>query len=333
MKVLFIGGTGNISSACTRLALEKGIEVYHLNRGKTEILFDNKVKTLHADIHDRNQVLNAVNNYFFDVVVNFIAYVPKDIQRDFEIFNDKTGQYIFISSASVYQKPPLHPIIKESTPLRNPYWQYSRNKIECEENLNRLYRENDFPITIIRPSLTYETVIPAAIGSWDDFTLIDRIRKRKKIIVHGDGTSLWTITHSKDFALGLTGLLGHQQAIGHSFHITSDEILTWNQIYEAIGMAAGNKPDMVHIPSEFIARFDDFQTGNLLGDKAHSIIFDNTKIKMFVPDFKATITFKEGIKKTVEWFEEKPSRMRIIHKTNQFMDHVIREFTSRQGPE
>jgi len=326
MKVLFIGGTGNISAACTRLALEKGMEVFHLNRGISENPFGDKVKTIKADIHDRKQVSIALKDYLFDVVANFIAYIPDDIKRDFEIFNHKIGQYVFISSTSAYQKPPAHPIITESTPLRNPYWQYSREKIECEENLNRLYREQDFPITIVRPSLTYETVIPAAIGSWDDFTLIDRIRKRKKIIVHGDGTSLWTITHSMDFAMGFTGLLGHQQAVGHSFHITSDEILTWNQIYEAMGMAAGEKPEMVHIPSEYIARFDDFHTGNLLGDKANSVIFDNSKIKMFVPEFKATITFKEGIRKTVEWFEEKPARMRIIDKTNQFMDRVILEY-------
>jgi nucleoside-diphosphate-sugar epimerase len=327
MNILLIGGTGNISMACTRLALEKGIEVSHLNRGMSENPFGNQVKTLKADINDKNQVTNVLKNHNFDVVANFIAYVPKDIHRDYELFKDITGQYIFISSTSAYQKPPSHPIITESTPLRNPYWQYSRDKIECEESLNRLYRDKGFPITIIRPSLTYETVIPAAIGSWDDFTLIDRIRKGKKIIVHGDGTSLWTITHSIDFAKGFTGLLGHQQAIGHSFHITSDEILTWNQIYETIGMAAGRKPEMIHIPSDFIARFDNFHTGNLIGDKANSVIFDNSKIKMFVPEFKATITFKEGIKTTVRWFEEKPSRMRIVEETNQFMDQVIREYS------
>ena len=217
-------------------------------------------------------------------------------------------------------------MITESTPLYNPYWQYSRDKIACEERLNQLYREYDFPITIVRPSLTYETVIPAAIGSWTDFTLIDRIRKGKKIIVHGDGSSLWTITHSRDFALGFIGLLGHQQAIGHSFHITSDEILTWNQIYEAMGYAAGRDPNLVHIPSEYIARFDDFQRGNLLGDKAWSVIFDNTKIKSFVPEFKATISFKSGIAETVKWFEAKEERMVILDETNLFMDRVISEY-------
>jgi len=327
MKVLFIGGTGNISSACTRLALERGIDVYHLNRGNSENPFKKTVKTLIADINKILQLKELLKEHLFDVVVNFIAYVPNDIQRDYELFRDKTDQYIFISSASAYQKPPLHPIITESTPLKNPYWQYSRDKIGCEETLNQYYRDKDFPITIIRPSLTYETVIPAAIGSWDDFTLIDRIRRSKKVIVHGDGTSLWTITHSIDFAKGLVGLLGHQQAIGHSFHITSDEILTWNQIYEAIGMAAGKSPEVIHIPSEFIARYDDFQTGNLLGDKANSVIFDNTKIKTFVPDFIATIPFKRGICNTVKWFEEKSSRMRIVNKTNEFMDGIINDYS------
>ena len=326
MKVLFIGGTGNISIACTKSALEKGYEVYHLNRGKTENPFGNRVNSILADVNNRESIANAVKDITFDVVANFVAFIPEDIKRDFEIFRDRIGQYVFISSASAYQKPPSHPVITESTPLKNPFWQYSRDKISCENDLNQLYREKNFPITIIRPSLTYDTVIPAAIGSWDDFTIIDRIRKRQKIIVHGDGTSLWTITHSEDFAKGFIGLLGHQQAIGHSFHITSDELLTWNQIYEAIGMAAGDIPDMVHIPSEFIASFDDFHTGNLLGDKAHSVIFDNSKIKAFVPGFQALIPFKTGIKRTVSWFEEKPSRMKIINETNSFMDKVIQSY-------
>ncbi len=326
MKILFIGGTGNISIACTRLALEKGYEVYHLNRGKTENPFGDSVKSILADVNDRQSITKAIQDLNFDVVANFIAFVPEDVRRDFEIFHSRIGQYVFISSASAYQKPPSHPVITESTPLKNPFWQYSRDKISCENSLNDLYRDKGFPVTIIRPSLTYDTVIPAAIGSWDDFTLIDRIRKGKKIIVHGDGTSLWTITHSEDFAKGFIGLLGHQQAIGHSFHITSDEILTWNQIYQAIGMAAGDIPEMVHIPSEFIAGFDDFHTGNLLGDKAHSVIFDNSKIKAFVPGFQALIPFKQGIKRTVSWFERKPSRMRIVEGTNDFMDQVIESY-------
>lgn len=323
MKVLFIGGTGNISGACSRLASQKGMEVFVLNRGNTNRAMPEGIKTIIADIHKAYEVKNAIKDYHFDVVVNFIAFTPEDIQNDYDIFKNKTDQYIFISSTSAYQKPISHPVITESTPLKNPFWQYSRDKIACEELLNKLYREHDFPMTIVRPSHTYETVIPAAIGSWNDFTIIDRIRKGKKIIIHGDGTSLWTITHSMDFAKGFVGLLGHQQAIGHAFHITSDEILTWNQIYEAISLAARRKANVVHIPSDFIAKIDDVQTGNLLGDKAHSVIFDNSKIKSFVPEFKATISFKDGIRNTVKWFEEDSSRMIIKDETNIFMDKVI----------
>jgi len=267
------------------------------------------------------------------VVVNWIAFTPEDIRRDYELFKDKTDQYVFISSASAYQKPLTHPVITESTPLKNPYWQYSRDKIACEELLNKLYRENDFPITIVRPSLTYDTVIPVAIGSWQDYTIIDRMKKGKEVIVHGDGSSLWTITHADDFALGFTGLLGHQQAIGHSFHITSDEILTWDQIYDAVAAAAGVKTKKVYIPSDFIAQFDEFQYGNLLGDKTHSVIFDNTKIKTFVPEFKAAIPFNKGIKRTIEWFETDKDRMQILEKNNQFIDDVIKAFRSNKTPQ
>jgi len=323
MRILFIGGTGNISTACTRLALEAGYDVYHFNRGKSHDLFKKSIKQIHGDAYDIDSLKMAVKNQNFDVVVNFIAYLPEDVDRDIKVFSGKTSQYIFISSASVYQKPPLYPIITESTPRKNPYWQYSRDKIDCEEYLEKAFRDNDFPMTIIRPSLTYESVIPVAIGSWDDFTIIDRIRQRKPIIVHGDGTSLWTITHSADFAIGFTGLLGHQQAIGQTFHITSDEILTWNQIYEAVAVAAGEEPIMVHIPSDFISQFDEFHVGNLLGDKAVSVIFDNTKIKSFVPEYKAVIPFIKGIQSTVKWFEEDPTRMVIKEENNAFMDKVI----------
>ena len=328
MKVLFIGGTGNISGACTKKALENGMKVFHLNRGTTNRSIPG-VQTIHADIYNKAETAKAMDKHHFDVVVNFIAFTPEHIENDFELFKDKTDQYIFISSASAYQKPPTHPVITESTPLKNPYWQYSRDKIACEDLLNDYYRNYDFPVTIVRPSLTYETVIPAAIGSWNDFTIIDRIRNGREIIVHGDGTSLWTITHSIDFAKGFVGLLGHQQAIGHAFHITSDEILTWNQIYEAIAMAAGHPAKMVHIPSEFIARFDEFQLGNLIGDKAQSVIFDNSKIKSFVPGFVATIPFKEGIRSTVEWFEEDAARMMIREETNAFMDKVIAAYKAQ----
>lgn len=331
MKVLYIGGTGNISNACSRLAIHKGIELYHLNRGKANSDIPDDIISLQADIKNKKQVLAALKDLKFDVVVNFIAFTPEDIKQDIDIFTGRTKQYIFISSASVYQKVGGHPVITESTPLYNPYWHYSQDKIACEELLNNEYRKTGFPITIVRPSLTYDTVIPVAIGSWTDYTIIDRIKKGKEVIIHGDGTSLWTITHSRDFAKAFVGLLGHQQAIGHAFHITSDELLSWNQIYEAVAEAAGAELKAVHIASDFICEVADsvdwgWMRGNLLGDKAVSTIFDNSKIKRFVPEFNATIPFKEGIKKTVEWFEADPSRMVIDEENNNFIETVLQAY-------
>ena len=331
MRVLFIGGTGNISSACSRLAVKEGIELFHLNRGKVIANIPGEVKTIIADIKDKSQVLKALGDEKFDVVVNFIAFTPEDVKQDIEIFSGRTDQYIFISSASVYQKVGGHPVITESTPLYNPYWDYSRDKIACEDTLNDEFRKNGFPITIVRPSLTYDTVIPVAIGSWTDYTIIDRMKKGEKVIIHGDGTSLWTITHSDDFAKAFFGLLGHQQAIGHAFHITSDELLNWNQVYEAVAEAAGAELNAVHIASDFICDVGDtigweWMRGNLLGDKAVSTIFDNSKIKRFVPGFEAKITFREGIKKTVQWFEADPSRMVIDEGNNSFIDTVLKAY-------
>ncbi len=333
MKVLFIGGTGNISNACSRLAAQQGFELYHLNRGKVKADTAYEVTSLQADIKNKKQVLAAIKGLQFDVVVNFIAFTPEDIKQDIEIFSGRTNQYIFISSASVYQKVGGHPVITESTPLYNPYWDYSRDKIACEELLNNAYRKNGFPITIVRPSHTYDTVIPVAIGSWTDYTIIDRLKRGKEVIIHGDGTSLWTITHSIDFAQAFVGLLGHQQAIGHAFHITSDELLSWNQIYEAVAEAANAELNAVHIASDFICDVADtidweWMRGNLLGDKAVSTIFDNTKIKRFVPEFNATIPFKRGIKKTVEWFEADPSRMVIDEGNNKFIETVLQAYNT-----
>jgi nucleoside-diphosphate-sugar epimerase len=328
MKVLFIGGSGNISSAVSHLALEKGIDLYHLNRGKRENHFPGLIH-IQADISDKNAVIKALGQHSWDVVVNWIAFTKDQITLNFEYFKGKTKQYIFISSASAYQKPLDFPIITESTPLKNPFWEYSRNKIACEEECNRLYREYDFPITIVRPSLTYNTVIPVALGSWQDFTIIDRMRKGKQVIIHGDGTSLWTITHADDFARGFVGLMGHQQAIGQAFHITSDEVLTWNQIYEAVASAAGVPLNAIHISSDFICQVADTIPGwdsirgGLLGDKSVSAIFDNSKIKKYVPDFVATVPFNQGIKRTLDWFEADASRMIIDQRNNDFMDKVI----------
>ncbi len=326
MKILFIGGTGNISSASSRLALENGMDLYLLTRGNSPNI-PKGAHILKADINDTSKVKTLLQDHYFDVVVNWIAFGPNDIDRDYDLFKGKTNQYIFISSASCYQKPPSHPVITESTPLINPFWDYSRNKIACEDRLMFLYRNKNFPITIVRPSLTYETVIPVPIGGWTEYTIIDRIKNGKKIIIHGDGSSLWTITHARDFAIGFTGLFGHQQAIGQSFHITSDEILTWNQIYDAVAMAAGKEAGKVYIPSDYLGTFDPHLRGSLLGDKAVSTIFDNSKIKSFVPEFKATIRFKDGIQNTVNWFEEEPERMVIKEETNDFMDRIISAYT------
>jgi nucleoside-diphosphate-sugar epimerase len=325
MKALFIGGTGNISAAVSRLALEHDVDLYLLNRGRTDIRIPG-AKSLVADIHRIDEVRQALSGHTWDVVVNWIAFTEEDIERDIELFRGRTGQYIFIGSASCYQKPLEHPVITESTPLANPYWQYSRDKIACEEMLNLSFREEKFPATIVRPSLTYETVIPMAIGGWDEYTVVDRIKKGKKIIVHGDGSSLWTITHSEDFARGFIPLMGMSRAIGEAFHITSDEILTWNQIYMALADAVGKEANIVHIPSDFICRFDDFHVGNLLGDKAVSVIFDNSKIKSFVPDFQALIPFAEGINKSVDWFEADEKRKVIKKETNELMDRIINAY-------
>jgi nucleoside-diphosphate-sugar epimerase len=329
MKVLFIGGTGNISSSVSKLAIEKGIDLYHLNRGNRPSI--EGVKDIIADIRNVEQAKKVLSNHEWDTVVNWIAFTQEDISRDFELFVGKVGQYIFISSASVYQKPPLNPIITESTPLKNPYWKYSRDKIACEDFLTNLFREHDFPMTIVRPSHTYNTVIPVTLGGWEEYTVVDRIRKGLPIVVQGDGTSLWTETHADDFAKGFVGLMDNQHAIGEAFHITSDEVLSWNQIYQSLAHAIGYKAKIVHIPSETICDYADkhnfpSERGNLLGDKSHCAIFDNSKIKRFVPDYLATISFSEGIKRTVEWFEAVPSRMVVKAETNRFLDELIRKF-------
>ena len=332
MKALFIGGTGNISGACSRLALTRGMELTILSRGMRSQNDISGARFITADINKPQEVKTLLKGERFDVVVNFIAYTPMEVQRDIELFSGICDQYIFISSASAYQKPPSHPVITESTPLANPYWDYSRDKIACEDLLMTAYREKGFPVSIVRPSHTYETVIPVAIGSWEDFTIIERMRKGAAVIIHGDGTSLWTITHSDDFAKGFVGLMGNAQAIGHSFHITSDELLNWNQIYRAVADAAGAELRAVHIATDFICREADkmgqgWMRGNLLGDKAQSAIFDNTKIKRFVPGYVATVPFRVGIKRTVEWFDSHPERIRIDQGNNELMDAILKAYS------
>lgn len=325
MKVLFIGGTGNISSSVSRLCIKNGVDLYLLNRGNKSGTIKG-CNEIFGDISDFESISNSLNDYNWDVVVNWIAFTKQDILNDLKLFEGRTKQYIFISSASAYQKPPNSPFITELTPLENPYWQYSRDKISCEETLNIAYQKSNFPATIVRPSLTYDTVIPLPIGGWNEYTIIDRIKKGKKVIVHGDGTALWTIMHAKDFAKGFFGLLGNLKAIGQVFHITSDECLTWNQIYELVASAVGKEANIVHIPSDFIAKYDNHLKNSLLGDKMHSVIFDNSKIKNFVPRFNATIPFGEGIGKTIKWFEADPNRQVIKQETNELIDRIIGDY-------
>lgn len=329
MKVLFIGGTGNISTPVSQLAIERDVDLYHLNRGNHPSIHG--VTGLCADIGDRKQVKEVLANHDWDVVVNWIAYTPEDIQRDVALFEGSTRQYIFISSASAYQKPPENHIITESTPLRNPVWDYSRNKIACEDLLVKLYRERGFPMTIVRPSHTYNSVIPVSLGGWDEFTVVERMRKGLPVVVHGDGTSLWTMTHATDFAKGFIGLMNNPHATGESFHITSDEVLTWDRIYKAVAQAAGGVADLVHIASESISDYADQHQypsvrGTLLGDKSHSAIFDNAKIKRFVPGFQATIPFAEGIRQTIDWFDADPARKIINEQTNRFLNGLIQTY-------
>ncbi len=322
MKVLFVGGTGFISTAVSRIALDQGMELYHLNRGQRQAPPPG-VRQLKADAHQPDQVRAVLGDLHFDAVVDWIAFTPADIERDLELFRGRTDQFVFISSASAYQKPPAWPIITESTPLYNPHWEYSRNKIACEERLIRAYREENFPATIVRPSLTYDPNFPIAIGGWGCYTLADRLLKGRPIIVHGDGSSLWVVTHAEDFARGFLGLLGHTQALGQAFHITSDEVLTWNQIYQTIAQALGVEAKIVHIASDFIAQVSPGMYGSLLGDKSWSAVFDNSKIKAFVPGFQARIPFREGVRRTLAWFDADPARKRLDAAVNAEMDHIL----------
>lgn len=291
MKALFIGGTGNISSACSQLALERGVELYLLNRGQSLRPLPEGARVINADIRDPNAVREALGSMRFDVVADFIAFTPQHIETDLQLFRGRTGQYFFISSASAYQTPPATLPVTEAAILDNPVWQYSRDKAACEERLLRAYREEKFPFTVVRPSHTYSAVYVPVHGNW---TTIDRMLRGLPVIVHGDGTSLWTLTHSSDFAKGFVGLMGNSHAIGEVYHITSDEWLTWNQIHEILASAAGVQPELVHVPSDLIAVYDPIWGESLLGDKAHSFILDNSKIKRVVPDFVCTTPFSRG---------------------------------------
>jgi nucleoside-diphosphate-sugar epimerase len=302
MKVLFIGGTGIISSACTEAAVAKGMEVFHLNRGITNQ--DNvpkEVTTIYADIRNGNEAEAKLNGHYFDAVVDFIAFEPQHIAQDIQLFRDCTAQFVFISTASAYQKPPEKLPITEKTPLWNPYWEYSKKKIFCEKLLKSEAKKSGFPFTIVRPSHTYNYKKVPAIGG---YTVLHRMLKGQPVVLHGDGTSVWTLTYHRDFAVGLIGLLGNRAAIHEDFHITSDEWLTWNGIYKILANELGVEPKTVHVPSEIIALYDKEMGANLLGDKSHSMIFDNSKIKKFVPEFQAKTPFSKGATEIVQWFRE-----------------------------
>ena len=320
MKVLFIGGTGIISSACSELALQRGIDLYLLNRGQSARPTPPGAKVLHADIRDADSVRQALGGLHFDAVADWVAFTPQHVQIDLDLFHDRTGQYLFISSASAYQTPPNFLPVTESTPLHNPFWEYSRNKAICEGMLFDAYIKNGFPMTIVRPSHTYDrTLLPFDGG----YTVVARMRAGKKVVVHGDGTSLWTMTHHADFAVGLVGLLANPHAIGETFHITSDEWLSWNQIYTIIAHAAGVEPRLMHVASELIAAFDPNWGAGLLGDKSHSMLFDNSKIRRLVPDFHPRIPFYQGAQEIMAWYDADPARQVVNPVVDALQDRII----------
>lgn len=323
MKILFIGGTGIISSACSSEAIRQGMQLYLLNRGKSSRPVPAGTNQLIADYHNPTEVKQALGNHQFDAVVDWIAYTPEDIQRDLSIFRGRTQQYIFISSASAYQTPPASLPVTESTVLDNPFWQYSRNKIACEELLIQTYRIEKFPVTIVRPSHTYDATLFPIHGGW---TIMDRMIRGQKVIVHGDGSSLWTLTHNSDFARAFVGLLGNSRAIGEAVHITSDEWLTWNQIHELLAGAAGLKPQLVHIPSELINAYDPEWGGGLLGDKTASMVFDNSLIKRLVPGWSAQIPFSRGAREIIAWYQADPARQVVDAKLNQLEDTILERY-------
>jgi nucleoside-diphosphate-sugar epimerase len=326
-KILFIGGTGLISSACAELALARGHELHMLVRGRSDrYSVPDGARVLHGDLRaDPDGVARLLAAERFDSVVDWVAYTPQHVEDDIRVFSGRTQQFVFISSASAYQKPPRGLLVREDTPLVNPFWQYSRDKIACEERLMREYRERGFPVLIVRPSHTYgPSQIPICVGSWaHPWTAIDRMRRGLPLIVPGDGTSLWTLTWNADFAGGFVGLLGREEWAGHAFHITSDEVLSWNAIYDAAARAAGVEPKFVHVPSRLIAAYDPPGAAGLIGDKAHSVVFDNSKIKRAVPDFVCTTPFAEGVRRAIAWFEADPRRQSIDHAANEMWDRIL----------
>ena len=327
MKVIFIGGSGTISSASTNLAIEKGIELFHLNRGKTSSIrpVPAEVKQLISDVRNVDQTSKVLENSTFDAVVDWISFIPEQLENNLKLFEGKAKQYVFISSASAYQTPPEKLPVTERTPLENPYWEYSRNKIACEDFLRKHAEKYGMKFTIVRPSHTYDkTLLPFDGG----YTVLKRMLDGKPVVVLGDGTSIWTLTHHKDFAVGLVGLLNNPKAMNNYFHITSDEWLTWDQIFNIVGNAFGVKPKLVHVPSEIIASYIPEIGDGLLGDKMHSMIFDNSKIKNAVPEFECKIPFEEGVKDIVAWYSGNQSDKTISHELNLKFDKMISDINN-----
>ncbi|MFJ6171941.1 SDR family oxidoreductase [Curtobacterium sp. NPDC092190] len=327
-SVLFIGGSGIISAACVREAVEQGYDVTVLNRGTTDKRpIPDAVTRLQADVSDRTALEAAIGDQHWDVVIDFVAFTPDQVQRDIEVFTGRTNQYVFISSASAYQTPATHLPITESTPLKNPFWQYSRDKIACEDLLTKAYREDDFPMTIIRPSHTYdETLVPFS-GGW---TVLGRMRAGKPIVVTGDGSSLWTITHARDFAVGFVGLLDRAEAIGEAFHITGDEAPTWDRIAHELAAAAGVEDlQLVHVPADAIDALDADWGASLLGDKANTSVFDNTKVQTLVPEFAQTTSIRQGARDIVAWFDADPSRQVTDERLDALMDQLVERWQVR----
>ncbi|MER2599487.1 MAG: SDR family oxidoreductase [Caldilineales bacterium] len=324
MKVLFIGGTGVISSACAQLAVQQGIELHLLTRGEnTERPAPPGAQQHRADIHRPAEAAAALGHDTFDVVVDWIAYTPDHIHADLQLFRDRVGQFIFISSASAYQKPPARLPITEATPLDNPFWEYSRQKIACESLLMQAYHETGFPVTIVRPSHTYDATKVPLFGG---YTSLHRMKQGKPVLVYGDGTSLWTLTHHRDFARGFTPLLGNRAAIGQAVHITSDEWLTWNQIYHTLAAAQGVTPHLLHVPSSVVNAYDSAQGEALLGDKSHSMIFDNSLIRQLAAGFTCTVPFAQGAQEIVAWYEADRSRQQINPVVDALSDRIAADF-------
>ena len=335
MKALFIGGTGTISMAITRsLATNPDWELYLLNRGTRMSEIPEGVKVIQADINDEKAVAEKIADMQFDCVCDFIGFVPEQVERDYRLFAGKTKQYMYISSASAYNKPCRDYRITEGTALANEYWEYSRNKIKCERFLMDMYEQNGYPVTIIRPSHTYDDrSVPLGVhgekGSWQ---VIKRMLDGKPVIVHGDGTSLWTMTYNVDFAKGFIGLMGNPHAIGEAFQITTDETLTWNQIYQAIADALGVEYKPYYVPSDYLAAVSDYDyTGSLLGDKANSVVFDNSKLKKAVPEFVCTYRFDQGVRKVIENCLANPELQVEDPEFDAFCDRVINVLESAKS--